>query len=320
MKLHRPCVVTVILTLTILLTACLAPKTVIVTQEVTKEVEVTRIVVKEDTGAEQKPAPTFTRYPTYTPYPTYTVPPAPTQTPTPTPTSGPTSTPTQEPTSTPTVSPTPEPTRPPVTPTPVMTPTPAMVQIEDRDPGPPLTIIVSTARLLDNSVYLVSGLLRNDTAETFEAIGIDATFFDDEGFRHGPMHAEVPFLLLGPGEECPFYVELAARRLLSFQLHPNGRPSERRSAPVALSNLGLSYGSDSVRITGKATNVNEFKAKNVVVAGVLLDASGHIVSLGSTYVLEEDISPNGAVWFDMRIALVPFYRYRLYAQAERDWE
>ena len=43
-----------------------------------------------------------------------------------------------------------------------------------------------------------------------------------------------------------------------------------------------------MRISGTATNGNPFQAKNVTVSGVLLDAAGQIVSLGSTYVLGED--------------------------------
>jgi hypothetical protein len=47
---------------------------------------------------------------------------------------------------------------------------------------------------------------------------------------------------------------------------------------------------------------------------------GQIVSLGSAFVLEEDILPDTAASFDLRIARVPFVRYYVYAQAERDWE
>ena len=80
------------------------------------------------------------------------------------------------------------------------------------------------------------------------------------------------------------------------------------------------YGTDSVRVTGTAVNINEFMVKNVAIVGVLLDTSGHIVSLGSAFSLQEDILPNDTVQFDLRITRVPFYRYQLYAQAERDWE
>jgi len=304
----------------ILVFAACAPKTVIVTQEITREVEVTREVTRivQQASGEQ---PTYTPYPTYTPLPTHT--PLPTSTPTPTasPTMGPTPTNTPRPTSTPTETPTTIPTRPPTTPTPVNTPTPAMTRIPDKDPGPPFTIIVSANRAGENSTYKVTGFVRNDGTETYEAIGMNATFFDDQGFRHGPLNVEVPFLLLAPGEASPFSVELAARRVQSFLLHPEGRPSKRESATIVLSNLSLTYdGIKSVRITGIAINKNPFMVKDVVVAGVLKDASGQIVSLGSTYVLQEDIKPNEWVRFDLRIQREPFWRYELFAQAERDWQ
>ena len=159
----------------LLATACMAPKTVIVTQEVTREVEVTRIVAEQQGGGEQAPAATYTRYPTYTPYPTFTPPPPPTATPTATSTAGPTPTNTVPPTEAPTETPTPAPTRPPATATPVLTPTPAMKQLEDTDPGPPLTILVSGNRAGENSTYVVSGILRNNSTETFDSIGVDAT-------------------------------------------------------------------------------------------------------------------------------------------------
>ncbi|MBL7201615.1 MAG: hypothetical protein ISS56_15860 [Anaerolineae bacterium] len=304
----------------ILLTACGAPKTVIVTQEVTRVVEVTQ-VVKEDPAS--KPAPTFTRYPTYTPYPTHTLFPTPTNTATTTPTMGPTSTPTVTPTPSamPTEMSTQAPTRPPVTPAPVVPPTPAMTQIKDTDPGPPFTIVVSANRSGENSTYKVTGTMFNHSSKMYEAVGMNATFYDDQNFRHGPLDVNVPFQLLAPGEETPFSIEIAARRVQSFLLHPEGRATGRESAPVTLSNVSLSYaGTDSVRISGLAANPNAFMIKNVAVAGVLLDGSGQIVSLGSTYVLQEDITQNSSVAFDLRIPRVPFLRYQLYAQSERDWE
>ena len=303
------------------LAAC-APKTVIVTQEVVREVEVTRIVVQEQSEpAESQPAATYTPYPTYTPWPTYTPLPTSTPEPTATPTIGPTVTETATPTVAPTETSTPAPTRPPVTPTPANTPTPAMARLESRDPGPPFSISVSANRLGENSVYKVTGTVRNDSDRTYEAIGVNATFFDDQGFRHGPLQATIACLFLSPGEECPFSVEIAARRVQSFLLHPEGRPSNTESAPMQLGNLNLRYdGLESVRITGSATNTSPFKVRNVVVTGVLLDASDQIVSLGSTFVLQEDIMPNQSVRFDLRIKRVPFVRYRLYTQAERDWQ
>jgi hypothetical protein len=311
----------IILCLVATLAAC-APKTVIVTQEVVREVEVTRIVVQESSGpSEAQPAATYTPYPTYTPLPTHTPLPTSTPEPTSTPTTGPTATETATPTSVPTETATPAPTRPPVTPAPVSTPTPAMTRLADKDPGPPFSISVSANRAGENSVYKVTGTVRNDSTRTYEAIGVNATFFDDQGFRHGPIEANIACLFLSPGEECPFSVEIPARRVQAFLLHPDGRPSNTESTPMQLSSLSLSYdGLESVRITGVATNKNPFKVKNVVVTGVLLDAGDQIVSLGSTFVLQEDIMPNQSVRFDLRIKRTPFARYRLYTQAERDWQ
>jgi hypothetical protein len=196
-----------------------------------------------------------------------------------------------------------------------------MGRLPDNDPGPPFTILVSANRLGANSTYKVTGIVRNDASRTYEAIGVNATFFDDQNFRHGPIEAEVPCLLLGPGQECPFSVEIPARRLQAFLLHPDGRPTGTESTSVALSNLSLSYdGLESVRITGTATNNNPYKVKNIVITGVLRDDSDHIVSLGATYVLREDIEPNASVRFDLRVKRVPFVRYWIYTQAERDWQ
>jgi hypothetical protein len=43
------------------------------------------------------------------------------------------------------------------------------------------------------------------------------------------------------------------------------------------------------------------------------------VSLGSTYVIEENITPGESVQFDVRVAEDAYVGYELYAQAERDW-
>jgi hypothetical protein len=197
-----------------------------------------------------------------------------------------------------------------------------MVRRTDTDPGPPFSIHVSANRAGPNSA-LISGFVRNDAAETYEAIGVNVTIWDDEQFRHAGIAAKSPCVLLAPGEQCPFFVDVGVRRPVSFLLHPEGRPSGpgRESIPVALSNVALAYdGLDSVRITGLATNGQPFKAKNVVVIGVLEDASGQIVSLGWTHIMQEDILPGNGVRFDVRVKRVPFARYRLYAQAERDWQ
>jgi hypothetical protein len=71
---------------------------------------------------------------------------------------------------------------------------------------------------------------------------------------------------------------------------------------------------------GTATNGNTFAVKHVTVSGTLLDVDGQIVSVGAAYVLQEGIAPGESVRFDVRVAKEPYAQYRLYAQAERDWE
>jgi len=95
----------------------------------------------------------------------------------------------------------------------------------------------------------------------------------------------------------------------------------RASVPVELSGVQLvEQGTDYVQIRGTATNSNPFEVKNVTVSAVLLDASGQMVSLGSTHVLQADIEPGASLRSDLRIETTPYVSYRLHAQAERDWE
>jgi hypothetical protein len=193
--------------------------------------------------------------------------------------------------------------------------------LEDTDPGPPFTITISANRALASSVYLVSGQVRNDGTETYEAIGANATLTDDEGFFHGPLDVRVPCTLLAPGESCPFIIETNVRRPVAVLLHPEGRPSKTESASMALSNVRLiADGLDSVRIVGTATNDNPFKVKNPIVTGALIDDARQIVSLGYTYVVVEDIEPGASVPFDLRVKHRPYVRYQTYVQAERDWQ
>ena len=227
----------------------------------------------------------------------------------------------------------------------VAAPEPALEELEDTDPGPPLTIEVSANRaaqdpLVDQSrQYLVTGVVRNDGEETYAVSAILATFFDAEGFRgtidrkirdgqvvsaewnwHGQTEAEFAALLLAPGEEWPFRIEITAQDMASFLLHPDAVATERESDPVELSDVQvIDEGMGYLRIRGTATNVNAFEIKNVTVSAVLRDASGEIVSLGSTYVIQEEIAPGESVRFDVRVAKQAFVSYELYAQAEQDW-
>jgi LysM repeat protein len=215
-------------------------------------------------------------------------------------------------------------------------------QIADTDPGPPLTIEVSANRAIQDPLveqsqtYQVTGIVRNDGDQTYALSAIHVTFFDAEGFRgyiikypmvpgaewiwHGRTEADYACLLLAPGEECPFEVEITAQDMASFLIHPDAVATGRESAPVELSGVRLvDEGTGYLRISGTATNLNPFKVQNVTVSGVLFDASGQLVSLGSIYVLEEGIEPGESVPFELRVEAAPYVSYQLYAQAERDW-
>jgi hypothetical protein len=302
--------------------------------------------------AQLTPLPTVdaqpTAGPTQTPDPTATAAPTPTVEPAaeaePTSTSAPTALPTSTPAATPTPASSDE-TRPESGILPAVTPAPALEQVEDTSPGPPFTIEISTNVAVQDPLveasrtYKVTGIVRNDGDQTYDVSNILVTFYDAEGFRgtfqpairdgklvggewhwHGETEAEFGALLLAPGEEWPFIVEITAQDMAAFLVHPDALATDREATPVELSDVGLvDAGTGYLRISGTATNVSSLKAKNVTVSGVLLDASGQIVSVGSVYVLQEDVEPGASVRFDLRIEREPYATYQLYAHAERDW-
>ena len=236
----------------------------------------------------------------------------------------------------------PEPLLAPRLPTPVSaSPDPASPGLEwlpDEDPGPPFTIEITTNRAIPHpwlpasQTYQVAGTVRNDGTATYAVSRINVTFIDEEGFRgyvarksslgerHGATEAEFACLLLAPGEACPFVAEITAQNMAAFLVHPDASPTGRASAPVTLSDVTLSYdGSNIVRLSGLAGNPNPFVIKNVIVSGVLLDDAGQIVRAGAAYVLQDDIGAGESVRFDVRVRREDFVTYRLYAQAEREW-
>jgi LysM repeat protein len=222
---------------------------------------------------------------------------------------------------------------------------PGLEQIQDTNPGPLLAIEIGANYAIQDPVveksqtYVVTGIVRNDGDETYAVSDILVTFYDAEGFRgtfspairdgklvggewhwHGETEAVFAALLLAPGEEWPFRVAITAQDMASFLIHVDAAPTDRESAEVELSDIRLvDGGTGYVQIAGTATNRNPFEVKNVTVSGVLTDASGEIVSLGSTYVLQQGIEPGASVRFDVRIEKTSYVSYRLFTQAERDW-
>ncbi|MBN1640776.1 MAG: hypothetical protein JXA09_06050 [Anaerolineae bacterium] len=294
-----------------------------------------------------QPTPTPQAAITRTPLPVQSATPHPSATATPAPTPSITATATAQPVATaqPQATPTPQAAQPTPTLAAAATTAPALARVEDTSPGPPFTISVSVNQATQDPVvdksetYQITGVVRNDGDQTYAVSAIHVTFYDASGFRgtftpavregrvvggewdwHGEIDAEFAALLLAPGEAWPYQISIVAQDMASFLIHPDAAPTDRASAAVALSGVqAVEEGTGYVRISGVATNENAFEVKNVTVSGVLLDAGGGIVSLGSTYVLQEDIAPGASVRFALRVHAAPHVGYQLYAQAERDW-
>jgi hypothetical protein len=289
-----------------------------------------------------QPTATRTPYPTRTPYSTFT--PRPTNTPTAPETPEQATVEETISADAPTTTPAPGPAQPAQT-MPVKSPATSTVEltrIEDPDPAPPLTILVSAVRVAQNGYYKVTGTVRNDSPDTYGGVGVVAIFYEEatpcserevtrrrwDGTEetvieevcdynwHGPVKVYAACMSLEPGAECPFSLEIYPEDYVSYLLHPEGTPVEyRQPASLALSNLnaynnGLGY----VRITGTATNGNPFTVRDANIAGTLIDANGQIVSVGSIIVPGE-IAPGASVDFDLRIEYASYVRYQLSAQA-----
>jgi hypothetical protein len=272
-------------------------------------------VLEEETqeAVTNTPSPTRTRTPTRTAPPTLTFTPEPTVEPTVEPTGEPTQAPTEVPTGT-------------SIPEPPLSAPPAsgvaeieLERIPDNDPGPPFTIFADTLRIREDGRYEIVGRVRNDGAEIYEGISVRASFLDDKGGGYGPVDVYAPCPFLESGAECPFSLQMYSRPYVAYRLHANGTPVVyRRPASLVLSGLSVFRdGVGNVRMQGTATNDNAFVVRNPSIAGVLIDADGDIVSVGSYTVLGE-VAPGGSVQFDVRVEYQPYVTYQLYAQATQD--
>jgi len=219
-----------------------------------------------------------------------------------------------------------------------------LTRLENSSPAPPFTIEVSAVRIEEDGNYKMLGTVRNDGSETYEGIGVHATFYTEveaercshqrppgepsqnckteETLRpYGPIDVHCPCPFLEPGAECPFSLEIYPRDYVAYGLHPKGQPISffawHEEAPVVLNGIRVSNdGIGNVRITGSAVNENDFPLKSVTVAATLIDGSGQIVSVGSTTVLG-DIEFGASASFDLRIKYEPYARYEVYIQAAR---
>jgi len=303
----------------ILLTACSAPGTTPVAQTGIGTTAATPAVAGAQNATQPAavtPYPTYTPVPTFTPYPTYT--PNPTSTPLPTATP-PAPTPTAVPIATEIPAPAEAPTALPIPTASAGAPAPRDVElrrIPDTDPAPPFTFLVDVIRIRQDGHYAITGWVRNDGSEIYEAVGVRASFLDDEGGGHGPFDVYCPCLFLEPGAACPFSVAAYPHDYEAYRLHALGKPVVyRQPAPLAMSALHLSDdGIGNVRITGTVVNENAFTVTEATIAGVLMDDGGRVVSVGWTLVIG-DILPGDGKPFDLLIHYEPYARYQLYATA-----
>jgi len=220
-------------------------------------------------------------------------------------------------------------------------PAAALVQVPDGNPGPPFSVEISLNRaepspLLDGvTIYKVTGLLRNEGDQVYAVNRVNFTFYDADGFRgafyrfekrrygewieHGALEADFDCMLLAPGEACPFTAEIAAYNMSSFYVHADAVVAEwREPAPVEAQNTNLVDQGSNVRISGTIVNPNTYAIKNAVVTGVLLDANGHVTSIGSAYYVQS-IAPGASVAFNALVPADAYVTYQVYVQAEGDF-
>jgi hypothetical protein len=219
----------------------------------------------------------------------------------------------------------------------------ALVQKLDTDPGPPLTIQITTNTsepnpLLEGGlIYRVGGFVYNPTDETYQVTAVHVTFFDDSGFRgafyafprkagerpggewiaHGAVEAQVSCEVLGPGESCPFVAEIAGQDMASFLVHPDAKVAEwHESVGVTLSDTKIvDTGVGYVRISGTATNPNVYAVKNVVISALLLDDSGQTMSMGTSVVTS--LAAGTSTSFEVYVETKAYTSYELHAGAEQ---
>jgi hypothetical protein len=219
----------------------------------------------------------------------------------------------------------------------------ALEQKLDTDPGPPLTIQITTNTseanplLEGGSIYRVGGFVYNPTDETYQVTAVHVTFFDASGFRgafyafprkagerpggewiaHGAVEAQVSCEVLGPGESCPFVAEIAGQDMASFLVHPDAKVAEwHESVGVTLSNTKISdTGTSYVRVSGTATNPYVYAVKNVIISALLLDDSGQTMSMGTGVVTS--LAAGASTNFEIYVEKKAYTSYELHARAEQ---
>lgn len=196
----------------------------------------------------------------------------------------------------------------------------ALERIPDRDPAPPLTIVVDRVMVnRDGDRYTVLGWVRNDGDQVYRGVGVLGTFYDERDYRFGPVKAICACYSLSPGERCAFKLENYARDYVAYHLHPEGVPvSASWVQPVSLSVDGVAayaYGADTIRIVGTIQNPTTAVVHGVRVYAQLMDSHGCLISVGSS-ILPGPLGGEQSMGFQMLVSSVPYASVSVSAEGE----
>ncbi|MDF1515094.1 MAG: FxLYD domain-containing protein [Anaerolineae bacterium] len=192
----------------------------------------------------------------------------------------------------------------------------ALDLVPNVDPGPPIDIEVQSNDLLEGFLHRISGVIRNESDNTYTGLSVIATFFINTGNRYGPINVNVKCLMLAPGATCPFIVHATSKNLTGVILHVTGYDTPR--TPLTPEYWGIRYYVDSigyVHITGTVHNPYTIPAQHVTVVGSLVNSQGNIVNVGSTILLDP-LEAGANETFEIIVKYMPFQTVGIVTQAE----
>jgi len=196
----------------------------------------------------------------------------------------------------------------------------ALTRVEDVDPAPPFVVLVDSVRLMDGgATYKVTGLIRNDGAETYEGIGLEATFYDGSDWHFGPFDATCGCYTLAPGQSCAFSVEAYARDYAGYRLHPEGSPLKAWTGSSTVLTVKdaivAGHAAGYVQLTGVVQNQTGSTVNTVRVSAVLMDSDDAVTGVG-TMIVAGQLAPGTEVSFSLRVPADLYAAYTVIAEAE----
>ncbi len=195
----------------------------------------------------------------------------------------------------------------------------ALARIPDVDPAPPLTITVDGVRLADGGTYEIAGSIRNDGTQTYEDIGIEATFYTTDPWHYGPFDAALNSYTLAPGQSCAFVVQAYARDYTGYRLHAGGSPVKAwtgSSAPLTVVDAHVvDQTAGLVHLAGVVRNDTGSTVGNARVSGQLVDAGGVVTSIDTTVVVGT-LAPGAETGFDVRVPAAAYATFVVTAEGD----